>query len=59
MRVGSTPPDAAVAAAREAHAALGKVREAAAQAGGGQAAGAAAPSPGATGRDPLQEPPRR
>lgn len=60
MRVGSTPPEAALAAAREAHAALGKLRESAAQAGGGaDAAGASAPSPAATSRDPLQEPPRR
>jgi hypothetical protein len=60
MRVGSTPPDAAVAAAREAQAALGRLREAAAQAGGGtEAAGAPAPSPGTDSRAPLQEPPRR
>ena len=59
MRVGNTPPDAAAAGAREAQAALGKLREAAVQAGGAGAAGAAAPSPGATSRDTLQEPPRR
>ena len=60
MRVGSTPPDAAVAAAREAQAALGRLREAAAQAGGGgEATGAPAPSPAADSRAPLQEPPRR
>ena len=60
MRVGSTPSDAAVAGAREAHTALGKLREAAAQAGGGaEASGASAPSPGANSRDTLQEPPRR
>ena len=63
MRVGNTPPDAAVSAAREAHAALGKLREAVtAQAGSadaGAAAGASAPSPGAEGRGAIQEPPRR
>jgi hypothetical protein len=58
MRVGNTPPDAALAAAREAHAALGRLGQAAAQAGGG-AAGGSAPSPSATSRDTLQEPPRR
>ncbi len=61
MRVGNTPPDQAVSAAREAHAALGRLREAvAAQAGGGAgAAGASAPSPGADSRGAIQEPPRR
>jgi hypothetical protein len=64
MRVGNTPPDAALGAAREAHAALGRLREAVAggQAGAaaGEAAGAStAPSPGAGSRGPLQEPPRR
>jgi hypothetical protein len=62
MRVGNTPPDQAVSAAREAHAALGRLREAvAAQAGGGGAgtAGASAPSPGADSRGTIQEPPRR
>ena len=59
MRVGSTPPDAAVAAAREAHAALGRLREATAAQGNGTAAGAPAPSPAASGQAPLQEPPRR
>jgi hypothetical protein len=57
MRVGQTPPDQAVSAAREAHAALGKLREAVAQQAGGGAA--AAPSPGAASQGPLQEPPRR
>lgn len=61
MRVGSTPPDAAMAAAREAHAAMGRLGQAAAEVGGGGTggAGAAAPSPAASSRDPLQEPPRR
>ncbi len=60
MRVGQTPPDQALAAARDAHAALGRLREAAAaQAGGAGAAGAAAPSPGGSGQGPIQEPPRR
>jgi hypothetical protein len=61
MRVGNTPPDAALGAAREAHAALGRLREAvSAQAGGGAgAAGAPAPSPGADSRGTIQEPPRR
>jgi hypothetical protein len=60
MRVGQTSPDAAVGAAREAQAALGRLREAAAgQAGGADVAGASAPSPGAGGQGPIQEPPRR
>ena len=60
MRVGQTPPDQAVDAAREAHAALGKLREAAARQGGGAATGASSsPSPAASGQGPLQEPPRR
>ena len=61
MRVGQTPPDQAVAAAREAHGALGKLREAAArQGGGGTGTGASsAPSPAASGQGPIQEPPRR
>lgn len=59
MRVGNTPPDAALSAAREAHAALGRLREAAAAQGGGTGAGAPAPSPATSGQAPLQEPPRR
>ncbi|GAA0597900.1 hypothetical protein GCM10009416_40160 [Craurococcus roseus] len=60
MRVGQTPPDQAVTAAREAHAALGKLREAAARQGGGAGTGASsAPSPAASGQGPMQEPPRR
>ena len=60
MRVGQTPPDQAVAAAREAHAALGRLRESVAQQGGGTGTGASsAPSPAASGQGPLQEPPRR
>ncbi len=60
MRVGNTPPDAALGAAREAHAALGRLREAAAaQAGGTEAAGASTPSPGTGSQGPIQEPPRR
>jgi hypothetical protein len=62
MRVGQTPPDQAVAAAREAHAALGKLREAAAAQSGGAAPGAGAaqaPSPGTSSQPPTQEPPRR
>ncbi len=62
MRVGQTPPDQAVAAAREAHAALGRLRETVAQQGGGGGTGtgaSSAPSPAASGQGPLQEPPRR
>jgi hypothetical protein len=61
LRVGQTPPDQAVAAAREAHAALGRLRETVAQqGGGGTGTGASsAPSPAASGQGPLQEPPRR
>jgi len=60
MRVGQTPPDQALAAARDAQAALGRLREAAAsQAGGAEAAGASTPSPGAASQGPIQEPPRR
>ena len=59
MRVGSTPPDAAVSAAREAHAALGRLREAAAAQGGGTGSGPSAPSPATSQQAPLQEPPRR
>jgi len=59
MRVGNTPPDAALAAARDAHAALGKLREAAAARGGGAGAAAPAPAPGTSNQAPLQEPPRR
>lgn len=53
MRVGSTPPDQALAAAREAHAALGRLREAAA--GGSPSS----PSPAAASQGAIQEPPRR
>lgn len=61
MRVGQTPPDQAVSAAREAHAALGKLREAAARQGGPDTGTGAstAPSPAASGQGPMQEPPRR
>lgn len=56
MRVGQTPPDQALSAAREAQAALGKLREAVSQQAGG---GGAAPSSSAAGQGPMQEPPRR
>ena len=57
MRVGNTPPDAALAAAREAHAALGQLRQAAAQQAGGAAG--SAPSPATSSQGTMQEPPRR
>jgi hypothetical protein len=59
MRVGHTPPDAAAAAARDAQAALGRLREAVAAQAGGTGSGAPTPSPGAASQGPLQEPPRR
>ncbi len=60
MRVGQTSHDTALGAAREAHAALGRLREAAAaQAGGTGTAGASAPSPGTGSQGTIQEPPRR
>lgn len=60
MRVGSTPPDVAVAQARDVSAALGRLREAAAEPGGGTAgADTAAPSPAASGQPAQQEPPAR
>jgi hypothetical protein len=60
MRVGQTSHDTALGAAREAHAALGRLREAAAaQAGGTGTAGASAPSPGTGRQGTIQEPPRR
>ena len=59
MRVGSTPPDTAISAAREAHAALVRLREAAASQGSGTGSGAATPPPATSSPAPLQEPPRR
>ena len=61
MRVGQTPPDAAVAAARDAHAALGRLRQTVAQQAGdgGSAAGASPPSPAVSSQGTIQEPPRR
>jgi len=61
MRVGQTPPDQALAAARDAHAALGRLRQAVAQQSGGGtgAAGAQGPSPAASSQGTIQEPPRR
>lgn len=56
MRVGNTPPDQAVAAARDAHAALGRLRQSVADAAG---TGANAPTPSAAGQGPIQEPSRR
>ncbi len=56
MRVGQTPPDAATAVAREAHAALGRLREAVAQQAGG---GTPEPSSAAGSQGAIQEPPRR
>lgn len=56
MRVGNTPPDQAVAAARDAHAALGRLRQSVANEAG---TGAGAPTPSGTSQGPIQEPPRR
>lgn len=56
MRVGNTPPDQAVAAARDAHAALGRLRQSVA---GDAGTGANAPTPSAAGQGPIQEPARR